>query len=499
MSTSDTLIRLGRYQLAQVLGQGAMGMVYAATDPLLNRQVAIKTILRNQMLDPTVAADSSARFIREAQAVARLNHPHIVTVFDFGEEGEIAYIVMEFVRGRELKEHFDADEFFELPQAIRVMTELLEALAYAHDQGVVHRDIKPANVMLDAAGRVKLTDFGVARLADSNLDRTLAGTMVGTPSYMSPEQIQGLPVGSRADLFAAGIILYQFLTRTKPFPGPGQWTILKQIVNDDPAPPSYKNNQVTPAFDRIIQRALAKDPAQRYANATAFAADLKRAAAGEPLVSDDGVSEIAALARAAPPTALRDARTQSESNEVTAVDQTIPLRVDDDTQQATVVESEKTMLVAQTPAAMPASGRSMRWLLGAGLIVAVSAGTYLAMFQRPASQVSAPPVSVAPASAAASPQVVAPMPQAAPVKQVVADEAMDISARHAAESARASIGVTKLANTMPATKPVAAQKPQASPAKSATNPRCGDFLQRFQLGEMLSPEDLAIFQKECKK
>lgn len=141
----------------------------------------------------------------------------------------------------------------------------------------MHRDIKPANVMLGATGRVKLTGFGVAHLADSNLDRTLAGTMVGTPSYMSPEQIQGLPVGSRADLFAAGILLYQFLTRTKPFPGPGQWTIMKQIVHDDPAPPSYKNNLISPLFDRIIERALAKDPAQRYANATAFATDLKRA------------------------------------------------------------------------------------------------------------------------------------------------------------------------------------------------------------------------------
>lgn len=498
MSTSDALTRLGRYQLAQVLGQGAMGMVYAATDPVLNRQVAIKTILRNQMLDPTVAADSSARFIREAQAVARLNHPHIVTVFDFGEEGEIAYIVMEFVRGRELKEHFDADEFFDLPQAIRVMTELLEALAYAHDQGVVHRDIKPANVMLDAAGRVKLTDFGVARLADSHLDRTLAGTMVGTPSYMSPEQIQGLPVGSRADLFAAGIILYQFLTRTKPFLGPGQWTILKQIVHDDPAPPSYKNSQITPAFDRIIERALAKDPAQRYASATAFAADLKRAAAGEPLASDDGVAEIAAPACTAPPTALRDASPPGGGDEITLLDKTVPLRADDETQQV-AMEAEKSILVAQTPAAMPAVARSTRWLLGAGLVVAVSAGTYLAMFQRPAPQASVPPMSVVPSPAAASSQVFAPLPQAASVKPVVAEDATDISARHAAESGRASIGVTKLANTMPATKSVAAQKPPASPAKSAANPRCADFLQRFQLGETLSPEDLAIFQKECKQ
>ncbi len=491
MTVTHTLTRLGRYELSKVLGQGAMGRVYAATDPVLNRQVAVKTILRNQLLDPTVAADSSARFIREAQAVARLNHPHIVTVFDFGEEDEIAYIVMEFIRGRELKEYFDADDFFELPKAIRVMTELLEALDYAHGQGVVHRDIKPANVMLDAAGRVKLTDFGVARLVDSNLDRTLAGTMVGTPSYMSPEQIQGLPVGSRTDLFAAGIILYQFLTRTKPFPGPGQWSILKQIVHDDPAPPSYKNSQIPPVFDRIIERALAKDPAQRYASAAAFAADLKRAVAGESLGGEESEAGSAVPVRTVPSVELRSVEPPNSSDDITLMAPTVKRGAEDVTQpmpggeEKTIREVPAHASVAQRPAT-----RSARWLLGASLAVAVTAGaTYLWMFQRPA-QLSSVPLVSAPlvfTPQVSVPQVSAPQPPAV-TPQVVAPT-----------PSPASIEETKVAKMMPAAKPIAVQRPAASGAKSAASARCADFLQRFQLGEALSPEDLTTFQKECKK
>ncbi|MBL8437630.1 MAG: serine/threonine protein kinase, partial [Zoogloeaceae bacterium] len=227
--------RLGRYRVNGILGQGAMGVVYDGTDPVLNRRVAIKTILHSVLADAGTLTDASARFVREAQAVARLNHPHIVTVFDFGEEGDLSYLVMEFVQGRELKACFDEGSRFAPAEAVRIVRELLDALEFAHRQGVIHRDVKPANVMLDEAGRVKLTDFGVARLADGGSDRTIAGTMVGTPSHMSPEQIQGLPVGSRTDIFAAGIILYECLTTARPFAGTGVWAVQKQIIHDDPA------------------------------------------------------------------------------------------------------------------------------------------------------------------------------------------------------------------------------------------------------------------------
>jgi serine/threonine protein kinase len=203
-------------------------------------------------------------------------------VFDFGEQDDVSFIVMEFVRGRELAQAFDAGESFTLAEAVRIMGELLDALAFAHGQRVVHRDVKPANVMLDDGGRVKLTDFGVARVASHQGDRTMPGTMVGTPSYMAPEQILGLAVGSRADLFAAGVILYQFLTGQRPFAGGGTFAVQRKIVQDDPDPPSKVNPDVPDGFDLIISRALAKQPENRYENAGAFAADLERIGASLP-------------------------------------------------------------------------------------------------------------------------------------------------------------------------------------------------------------------------
>lgn len=277
MMNPGPMTQLGRYQLKSVLGRGAMGLVYEALDPRLDRRVAIKTILKSHLLDDTVAQDYSRRFVREAQAAARLTHPHIVTVFDFGEEDEVAYIVMEFIEGSELAQHFDNQNYFSLPEAVRILCELLDALAYAHDRGIVHRDVKPANVMIDRSGHVKLTDFGVARLVDTGADRTMPGTMVGTPSYMSPEQIQGLAVGSRTDLFAVGVILYQFLTHERPFGGGGQWAVQRKILHEDPAPPS----QLAPAspriFDAIALRALAKNPEHRFQSASAFAGELRLA------------------------------------------------------------------------------------------------------------------------------------------------------------------------------------------------------------------------------
>jgi serine/threonine-protein kinase len=273
---------LGRYNIERVLGKGAMGVVYEGIDPKLNRRVAIKTILKSH-LDPDTAKDYSMRFSREAQAVARLNHPHIVQVYDFAEEGDIAYLVMEFIRGKELKNFFDASERFDLKEAVRIMCELLDALDFAHNAGIIHRDIKPANVMLDAQARTKLTDFGVARVQDTDrtqAERTQAGTMVGTPAYMSPEQITGGTIDKRSDVFSAGIILYQFLTGEKPFTGGGAWTIAKKIIQEDPPAPSSLNNAVTPYFDSVVNKALSKNAETRYQSAKDFGVALRRALEG---------------------------------------------------------------------------------------------------------------------------------------------------------------------------------------------------------------------------
>ncbi|HVJ13430.1 MAG TPA: protein kinase, partial [Burkholderiales bacterium] len=289
MADAPELKTLGRYNIERVLGKGAMGVVYEGIDPKLNRRVAIKTILKSH-LDPDTAKDYSMRFSREAQAVARLNHPHIVQVYDFAEEGDIAYLVMEFIRGKELKNFFDASERFDIKEAVRIMCELLDALDFAHNAGIIHRDIKPANVMLDAQARTKLTDFGVARVQDSDrtqAERTQAGTMVGTPAYMSPEQITGGTIDKRSDVFSAGIILYQFLTGEKPFTGGGAWTIAKKIIQEDPPLPSSLNNAVTPFFDAVVNKALSKSAETRYQSAKDFGVALKRALQGQGEADDD--------------------------------------------------------------------------------------------------------------------------------------------------------------------------------------------------------------------
>ncbi len=262
---------LGRYQIRGVLGKGAMGLVYEGHDATLNRRVAIKTIQTSD-LDEATAKHYEKRFQREVRAVARLNHPHIVQVYDFGNEGELAYIVMEYIDGKELKDYLDAKESFDLPTIFRLMGELLEALEVAHQAGVIHRDVKPANVMLDGKRRAKLTDFGVARITEgdaASADMTRAGQMIGTPSYMSPEQIQGQAIDRRTDIFSAGVLFYQLLTGRKPFEGAG-FPLAKKIVQDDPTLPSAVT-QLPPAIDRVVAKALAKAPGKRFQSAREFA------------------------------------------------------------------------------------------------------------------------------------------------------------------------------------------------------------------------------------
>jgi len=299
MAQAQVPARIGRYDIERVLGEGAMGVVYAGRDTRLHRKVAIKTILKSA-LDSSSAKEYSMRFAREAQAVARLNHPNIVQVFDFAEEGDVAYIVMEMVHGRELKTFFDAKERFELKEAVHIMGELCEALHFAHEAGIVHRDIKPANVMIDAQGRVKLTDFGVARISDPDRtlsDKTQAGMVVGTPAYMSPEQIQGGTLDRRSDIFSAGVLLYEFLCGAKPFAGAGAWTIAKKILNEEPLPPTSVNPALSPLFDAVVAKALAKDVERRYQTARQLGYAVQRAAEG---VADTDESEKTLRMRAMP-------------------------------------------------------------------------------------------------------------------------------------------------------------------------------------------------------
>ena len=290
---------LGRYKIQGVLGKGAMGLVYDGVDPTLDRRVAIKTILTST-LDEATAKHYAMRFMREVRAVARLNHPNIVQVYDYGTENDLAYIVMEYIQGKELKDAFEDGQSFSLKAVLQMMDELLQALDLAHEAGIIHRDVKPANVMVDAAGHVKLTDFGVARVTDPDADlgeATRAGAMIGTPAYMSPEQIQGQAIDRRSDIFSAGILFYQMLTGKKPFEGNG-WALARKIVQDDPPWPSTVV-QVPAALDAVVARALAKDAAQRYPTARAFAEALRRVAQGKSAADPEATVPQASAAHAA--------------------------------------------------------------------------------------------------------------------------------------------------------------------------------------------------------
>ena len=278
--------KLGRYELIRVLGKGAMGLVYEGRDPNLDRRVAIKTI-RVENLSEEAAAEYEVRFRTEAHSAARLQHPNIVSVYDSDRDGDIAYMVMEFIEGDDLKQHLEQGTLYTLEQTLGIMHDLLSALEYAHGQSIVHRDIKPANLLMEKSGRAKLTDFGVARIQDSGEATRTQGTMVGTLKYMSPEQVQGRPVDARADIFAAGIVLYQLLTGKRPFDGATDFAIIQQIVGQTPVAPTIYNTQLPPAIDAVVIRSLAKVREQRYATAGEFFAALQAASreAADPTIA----------------------------------------------------------------------------------------------------------------------------------------------------------------------------------------------------------------------
>lgn len=264
---------LGRYRLERMLGKGAMGIVYKAFDSVIARPVALKTIQKDR-LDDNQVDDALTRFRQEARAAGRLVHPNIVQVYDFGETDDTAFIAMEYVEGCGLREYLNQKQRLSLPEAGRLITQVLDALAYAHGRGIVHRDIKPANLMVTPNDVVKVTDFGIAHISDSHL--TQVGAVMGTPSYMAPEQFMGRPVDGRADVYSAGVVLYELLTNHRPFEGPPA-SLALQIVNEMHRPPSTHNPQLGLAIDAVLDRALAKVPEDRYADARTFSRSLHAA------------------------------------------------------------------------------------------------------------------------------------------------------------------------------------------------------------------------------
>jgi len=268
-----TLTRIGRYEVMAELGRGAMGVVYLARDPQIDRLVAIKTIAL-VVDDADAQQEYRQRFFLEARAAGRLSHPGIVTIFDVGEEPEThsPYIVMEYVAGQPLSKFIASPPKLSPRRALRYAQQLAEALDYAHAQGVVHRDMKPANILVGNDGHAKITDFGIAKMNLAGITHT--GHVVGTPAYMSPEQLEGAAVDGRSDLFSLGVILYTMLTGHRPFQGNSAATVSFKVTNREPLPASTFDSSYPPEVDYVIARAMAKDPAARYQTGREMALDL---------------------------------------------------------------------------------------------------------------------------------------------------------------------------------------------------------------------------------
>ncbi|HEY6324851.1 MAG TPA: protein kinase [Thermoanaerobaculia bacterium] len=268
--------KLGRYEIVEEIGKGAMGVVYLARDPLIGRLVALKTFRISYSIKDAELDQFRARFIREAQSAGILSHPNIVTIHDVVERGEegLAFIAMEYVRGTNLKSVLQEPQRPALTFASEILTQIADGLDYAHSCKVIHRDIKPANILITADNRAKITDFGIARLDTSNL--TQEGQLLGTPNYMSPEQILGRDVDHRADIFSLGVVLYEMVTRHKPFQGENLTVVSHRIVYDHFTPPRQYADDLPPGTEQILAKALEKDPGRRYQRARDMAEDLRR-------------------------------------------------------------------------------------------------------------------------------------------------------------------------------------------------------------------------------
>ncbi len=334
--------KFGRYEVIDALGKGAMGTVYRARDPMLNRTVAIKTV--NMDLDRDEVADYEARFYQEARAAGGLNHPNIVTIYDIGKSGHIAYMAMEILEGNELRSVMVQGTALPVGQAIDIAAQAAEGLAYAHDHDVVHRDIKPANLMIVRDGLVKITDFGIARMRSSEV-RTQTGVVLGSPRYMSPEQVVGKRAEPRSDIFSLGVILYEMATGKAPFAGEDVSAIMFQILNFVPPPPSSLNPDAPEMLDFIVAKALAKAPNDRYASAREMANDLRECRLQVP-------------ARASSSLALKPAQPSFEpdsANELLIL--TAPHTRQSDADATTVPEGAPTLGVSKAFDSMAATSR----------------------------------------------------------------------------------------------------------------------------------------------
>lgn len=293
--------QIGRYRVEKILGRGAMGVIYKAHDPVIDRPVALKLVNAN-LLDGDERADYVARFQQEAQAAGRCSHPNIVSVYDFALHDGNPYLALEFIDGITLGQVERNHKGFGLPEIADITAQALDGLAAAHALGVIHRDIKPANIMLTVRGQVKVTDFGISRIDSSLL--TGAGAIMGTPSYMSPEQCRGLTVDARSDLFSMGVLLYELITGRKPFTGQSQHEIWRQLLEEEPPDPVSLRPDAPAALIGVIYRSLAKAPDARFGSAAEMALALRAAMTPGGTVMAP-LSDLTVVARLAPTAGLQ--------------------------------------------------------------------------------------------------------------------------------------------------------------------------------------------------
>ena len=536
------MTHLGKYLIRRELGKGSMGVVYEGFDPVLQRRVAIKTILPAQLVRGE-AADVLARFKREAQAAGRLNHPGIVGVYDYGEvlaaddrseadpdatqsiAGQrVAFIAMEFVEGRELKEHFDANECFSLPEVARIMGEILDALDHSHGNGVTHRDIKPSNLIMLTNGRVKIADFGIARTETSEL--TQAGAVLGTPAYMSPEQFQGMRVDLRSDIFACGVVLYQFLTGEKPFTG-HPTTIMYKVLREEPIMPSALNVSLSGTWDAVLTRALAKHPDDRFQSAGEFAAAIREALAIQP--SGFGQSQSQSLSAA-----LADDEGVSPVHPEPAPAPSPAALVAQPVNTSLKLSPQPSLGVTANAKARQPVRASLLWGSMGFVVLLVAVGFYLQsaghesgnsapvsgqvnvpMTPPLAGEVLAPPVSTLPSTAPpttsetpASVQAPAPAPESATATEpaiIAVPPASSVAApaRPAPTALAKAPATSKLPAASPAAAPALAlappRQPVPKPEQSATrSPRCALILQKAAVDEPISTDDRAFLTSSCR-
>ena len=270
----STVVKTGRYEIVGEVGRGAMGIVYKAIDPVIGRTVAVKTIRLSEVGTGLSRPELLSRFQTEARAAGLLTHPNIVVVYDAGEEDGLYYITMEMVEGKSMQALLDEGQKFSLSRVLRIMDQTCSALQFAHERHVVHRDIKPANLMLTADDTVKVTDFGTAKILQFGTVQQTTHVM-GTPSYMSPEQVKGRAVDGRSDIFSLGVMLYEMVTGEKPFPGQNITTVIYKIVNEDPVAPRQLDPSIHPGISAVIMKALLKEPEERYQSCREMLEDLR--------------------------------------------------------------------------------------------------------------------------------------------------------------------------------------------------------------------------------